>query len=95
MSTITDEEMRLLASRLRDSLDKANRVFALFDNVVKGGQDDEFDYEGEMIPSINKRVKLALEKAVEDGIINIPSGKVIKQIYIDDNGELIIEYQDV
>lgn len=94
-SEITHEEMLQLATRLKESIEKVNNAYVVIDKIIHGSVDEVIEVDGIIVPSINKRVKDALSSAIVNGDIEIPSGKVIDDVYVDESGELIIEYRDV
>lgn len=90
----TEQELRELAQRLRESTQKANELFEVLKNVLEGDDNETFYIDGKAIPSLNKRVKDTIGNAIASGDIEIPSGKVIDSISIVDD-ELVINYKDV
>lgn len=91
---MTDEEMRLITEELRSSIALANNLFNLLDSVINGGVNDVYEFDGVLVPSLNRRIKKTIDRAIDEGIIEIPKGRRIKELYVDDDGKMVISYDD-
>lgn len=91
MEEITSEEFKELFNELKQSVADARETFTILTNIIEGGIYDSYEFNGIMVPSINKRVKDTIDEAIKTGALEIPKGKRVKDIYLDENGDMQIE----
>ncbi len=91
---MTDQEMRELANELRTSVQLSKNLFNVLNNILTGGVDDAFELNGVMVPSLSARIKSVIDQAVEDGVIEMPEGKAISDIYVNEQGKMVVVYSD-
>jgi len=94
MSKLTDDELKELVNELNTSVETSKKTFQILQNVLTGGVNDYFAFEGKNIPSLNARIKMTIDQAIKDGMIEMPKGRTIKDIYMDEDGKMVVDYGD-
>lgn len=82
-------------SDLENAIKKAEEIHDLYYNIIFGDANDFFTYDNKTVFSLKRMMRDAINNAILSGDIEIPEGKIITDIYVNANGELIIDTKDL